>query len=86
MNDGGAKKRVGYIRLDGLTWKLNSGLIKHKIGQENIVDITQPQENGKDLDAHDIVFVHPDFDEIDDGDPIPRYSFNFGTGKFSRSA
>ena len=85
MNNGGSKKRVGFVRLDGLTWKMNSGLVKQKIGHENIVDISQPQEDGKDLDAQDIVFVHPDFDEIDEGDPIPRYSFDFATGEFHRS-
>ena len=86
MTNDGEKKRVGIIRLSGLTWKMNSELIKKKIGRENIIDIVQPQEDGKDLDAQDIVFVHPDFEEINDGDPIPLYSYNFATDEFRRSA
>ena len=85
MNNDGAKKRVGYIRFYGLNWKLNSGLIKEMIGRENIVGILQAQEDGKDLDAHDLVFVNPDFDEIDEGGQIPLYSYNFSTGEFLRS-
>jgi len=86
MNNDEAKKRVGRIRLSGLTWKMNSELIKQKIGRENIIDIVQPQDDGNDLDAHDIVFVHPDFDEINEGDPIPIYSFNFATDELRRVA
>ncbi len=85
MNNDGIKRRVGYIRFYGLNWKVNSALIKEMIGRENIVDIVQPQEDGKDLDAQDVIFLHPQFDEIDEGSLIPLYSYDFATGQFRRS-
>jgi len=84
MNNG-AKRRVGKVRFRGLTWKMNSELVKEKIGRENIVAIEQSKENGKDLDAQDVVFIHPDFDEIEEGETIPFYTYNFATLKFERS-
>lgn len=85
MNNELIRNRIGKIRLHGLTWKMNSELVMKKIGRDNIIEIVQPQEDGKDLDAQDIIFVHPDFDEIDEGDPIPLYSYNFSTDEFSHS-
>lgn len=84
MNNDGEKKRVGIVRFNGLTWKMNSEMIKMWIGRENIIDIVQPQEDGKDLDAHEIIFIHSDFDEVEVGDPIPFYSYEFSSGELRR--
>ena len=78
------KKRLGLVHVDGLTWMKNSEMLKEAVGRQHIVKITESEDDGELPHGWDIVVTHPDLDEINDGDPLPLYSFSFVTGKFEK--
>ncbi len=78
------RHRVGFIRISGTYWSENRDKIRECLGNERIVNVLQAIQDGRYLNAVDVLIEDPQLDEIETGGSIPHYAFDLPTGRFTR--
>lgn len=82
----GERHHLGFIRISGDYWSRNQKMILDRIGEGRVRNTMQTIQNGRYLDAVDVLIEDVQLDEIETGAVIPYYKFDLPTAKFTRLA
>jgi hypothetical protein len=67
-------------------WRTNSVEILDAVKPTEVINVLPSVKDGSRLASIDLICIHPEFDEVADGEPIPIYGCYFGSGRDGKFA